>query len=223
MRKLFFNSRGLRAGWRLLIFLIDAIGARTFHLSSTDIWRANGVTLGLGLLAKRPAARQHREQSLQLCVIPECAADVDEQIAIPRSEDEAGSKLEGILSERVLAVSGALSAASRFLVFAAEKMEQVCRFQFGGVVGDAVGIDQQRERDARLFTKQAGVVQIAQSDRGQRGSGLFDFRLVLAQLRDMLAAEDSAVVPQKNNDGWVLFPQRAEADIRAACLGQHDV
>ncbi len=181
------------------------------------------MTPGLGSLAKGPAARQHRQQSLQLCVISECSADVDEQIAITRSEDETSSELERIFSERMLAVSGALGAASCFFVLAAEKMEQVCGFQFRGPVRDPVGIDQQREGDARLFAKQAGIVQIAQPDCGQRGSGLLDFRFVFAQLRDMLAAEDSAIVPQKDDDGWIPLPQRAEADIRAVRLGQHDV
>jgi hypothetical protein len=46
---------------------------------------------------------------------------------------------------------------------------------------------------------------------------------VFAQLRDMLAAENSTVVPQKNNDSWIPFPKRAESDIRAARFRQHYV
>jgi hypothetical protein len=40
-----------------------------------------------------------------------------------------------------------------------------------------------------------------------------------AQLRDVLAAEDSAVVTQKNNYGWTLLPQRAQANILVVRIG----
>lgn len=142
---------------------------------------------------------------------------------MPRSEDVSSSELEGIFAEPVLAVSGALGAGARFRVLAAEKMKQVCGFQFRDLVSGASGIDQQRKRDPGLLAKQAGIVQITQADCGQGGSGLLDFGLVFAQLRDMLAAEDSTVVPQKNNDGWIPLPERSEADLRATRFGQRDV
>jgi hypothetical protein len=52
---------------------------------------------------------------------------------------------------------------------------------------------------------------------------LLEFVFVFAQLRDMLAAEDSTVVPQEDNDGGIGLPQRAEADIAAARFRQHDI
>jgi len=146
---------------------------------------------------------------------------VHEQIAIAGSEDEAGSELERILPEPVLAMAGAPGASPRLGVLGAEEVEQVGGFQFRSSVGDSFGIDQQRERDTSLVAEQAGIVQVAQSDRRQSGSGLLEFGFALAQLRDMLTAEDSTVVPQKNNHGWILLPQRAEADIAAARLRQH--
>jgi hypothetical protein len=36
--------------------------------------------------------------------------------------------------------------------------------------------------------------------------------LVFAQLRDVLAAEDSAVVAEEDEDGGIVFPERAETD-----------
>jgi hypothetical protein len=39
------------------------------------------------------------------------------------------------------------------------------------------------------------------------GAPLFKLRLVVAQLRDMLPAEDSSVVAQENNDSRALRPK----------------
>jgi len=44
--------------------------------------------------------------------------------------------------------------------------------------------------------------------------------LVFAQLRDVLAAEDSAVVAKENQDGGIVFPERAEPDLLAESVGE---
>jgi len=46
---------------------------------------------------------------------------------------------------------------------------------------------------------------------------------VFAQLRDMLAAKDSAVVPQKNQDGRLSGPQGAKTNLPAIGIGKGDV
>ena len=46
--------------------------------------------------------------------------------------------------------------------------------------------------------------------------------LVFAQLRDVLAAEDSAVVAEKHKDGGMRFPERAEANLVAEGVGKSD-
>lgn len=112
------------------------------------------------------APRQNREQSPGVGVVAERAAEVDEQITIPGGEDEAGAELERIFPEPVLAVAGSLGTGPCFTVISAEDVEQVPGFQFRGLVGGPLGIDQQRESDAGLLAKQAGVVQVAQSDCG---------------------------------------------------------
>jgi len=132
---------------------------------------------------------------------------VDEQIAIAGSEDEAGPELERIFSEAVLAVACRLGTRSCFGIVAAQQMKQVPRFQFRNSIGGPLGIDQQRERDTGFLAKQAGIIQVAQSNRRQPGSGLLKLVFVLAQLRDMLAAEDSAVVPQEDDYGGIRLPQ----------------
>jgi hypothetical protein len=148
---------------------------------------------------------------------------VDEQIAIAGSEDEAGPELEGIFSEAMLAVARRLGTCSCFGIVAAQQMKQVPRFQFRNSIGGPLGIHQQRERDTGLLAKQAGVIQVAQSNRRQLGPGLLKLVFVLAQLRDMLAAEDSAIVPQEDNYGGTSLPQRAELDIAAASFRQHNI
>jgi hypothetical protein len=52
---------------------------------------------------------------------------------------------------------------------------------------------------------------------------LLKLGFVLAQLRDMLAAEDSAVVTQEDNYGIIGLPQRAEPDLTAASFRQHNI
>jgi hypothetical protein len=48
---------------------------------------------------------------------------------------------------------------------------------------------------------------------------LLKLTFVLAQLRDMLAAEDSSVVSKKNDDCETLFPQRAEPNFTPSGFG----
>jgi hypothetical protein len=143
---------------------------------------------------------------------------VDENVAISRRKDEAGAELERILPEPVLPVAGGPRADPRRGVVAAKEVEQVRRVQSRGFVRRPPGIDQQWERDAGLVAKQSGIVHVPEPDRGQSGAGLFELVVVLAQLRDMLAAEDSAVVSQKDNHGGTFLPQRAETDFTAAGL-----
>ena len=44
--------------------------------------------------------------------------------------------------------------------------------------------------------------------------------LVFAQLRDMLSTEDSTVVAKENEDGGIVFPERAETDGIAKGVGK---
>ena len=49
-----------------------------------------------------------------------------------------------------------------------------------------------------------------------------DFGLMLAQLRDVLAAENSAVVAQENDYGCLRLPQRAKMDRTFVGIGESD-
>jgi hypothetical protein len=46
--------------------------------------------------------------------------------------------------------------------------------------------------------------------------------LLFAQLRDVLAAEDSSVVAKEDEDGGIVFPEGAEADLLAKGVGEDD-
>jgi hypothetical protein len=46
---------------------------------------------------------------------------------------------------------------------------------------------------------------------------------VFAQLRDVLAAKNSAIVPKKNDDGRLALPQRTQTDFFAIGVRQNDV
>ena len=65
-------------------------------------------------------------------------------------------------------------------------------------------------------------MEIAEADRRDIRATRFDFGLALAQLRDVLTAENSAVVAKENNDGRLRLPQRAEPDGTPASIGESD-
>jgi hypothetical protein len=47
--------------------------------------------------------------------------------------------------------------------------------------------------------------------------------LVFAQLRDVLATKNSTVVPQKNQNGRLPGPQRAQANVPPIAIGKGDL
>ena len=146
-----------------------------------------------------------------------------EEVAISRRKDEAGPELESMFSEFVLAVAGSFCAGPCFSVIPPKQMEQVTGFQFRSLIHDSICIDKQRERDTRLFAKQTSVIHVAEPDRRKRGPGLTELTLMLAQLRDVFATENSSVVPQEDNHRATLLPQRAQADFSASGFGQHNI
>lgn len=73
-------------------------------------------------------------------------------------------------------------------------------------------VNQQRKSDAGLVTKSPRVRQIAQSNGGQPCSLVRKRLLMIAQLRDVLSAENSAVMPKEDDYRGPGFPQRAQWD-----------
>jgi len=148
---------------------------------------------------------------------------VGEAVDIAGAEDEGAAQLEGIAPEFVLAVAGSAGALAAFEIVAAEKMENVGGFEIGDFVGLAVLVDEQGEVDAGFLLKNAGVVGVTEADGSEGGVFFAEGWLVLAQLRDVLAAEDSAVMAKKDEDGGIRFPEGAEADGFAEGVGERDI
>jgi len=83
-------------------------------------------------------------------------------------------------------------------------------------------INKQRKCNAGLIPEELGIVPIAQADGRDADSSAVEFWLAFTQLRDMFAAEDSSVVPQKSYDCRRFCPDRSEYDLIAFGIGQTD-
>ena len=85
-----------------------------------------------------------------------------------------------------------------------------------------LGIDQKWEDDSSVLAKDLGIVCVAQTD-GRQPSALSAERLfVAAQLRDVLAAEDSSVVAKEDDHRRLVVPERAEPDGLSGRVRQDD-
>ncbi len=67
-----------------------------------------------------------------------------------------------------------------------------------GSIGCATLVYQEWKRDAGLFTKQTSVVAIPQTDGCQVRARFFELGLMVTQLRDVLTAEDSTEMAEKD-------------------------
>jgi hypothetical protein len=150
------------------------------------------------------------KQSIDGSAVAERFADVREAVDVARSEDKAPSQLERILPRFVLAMAGCSRARSRGGVVAAKQMQQVRGFQSCSSISQPLLVDQERKCDPRFLAEKPRVLAVPQSDGGQPGSLFLERFLVLAQLRDVFTAENSAVVPQKNDHCGPARPQGTE-------------
>ena len=130
-----------------------------------------------------------------------------EAIDISGGEDEAAAELEGIPAKFVLLVSGGASALAALEIVAAKEVQQIGGTQISDSIRLAFFIHEQGESDAGFFAEKAGVVAVAEADGGERSAFVQEGLLVFAQLRDVFAAKDSAIVAKKNDDGGLAFPQ----------------
>ena len=76
--------------------------------------------------------------------------------------------------------------------------------QANSAICTPLGIDQKGKRDSGLLAKDLGVVCVAQADGGQPSAFIAECLFVVAQLRDVLAAEDSSVVAKEGDHCGVL-------------------
>lgn len=102
-------------------------------------------------------------------------------------------------------------------------MQQVAFLETRRAVGEPLLINEKRERQAGLLPEQAGVGSIAKSHGSQIYSVLPERWLVFAQLRDMLPAENSPIVPQEDNNRGRPFPKRSEPHFAAITIRQRNI
>ena len=121
-------------------------------------------------------------------------------------ENETPAKLKRIFSQWVLRMPGGLGACARPGIVLAQQVEQARVPQLQRLVGFAFFVHQQRKADSGLVAEGAGIGAIAKPDRGQASSAFSKCLFVRAQLRDVFAAENSTVVPQKDDHRRLLQP-----------------
>jgi len=202
--------------------LIDKY-VRNIQVAAQSEWASPPSSFRSSRPMIRAAGPQDRQQALRIGVVAECLIEMDKQITIPGAKNEASTELKRTAPESVLPVARTPSASPRFSVVASEEVEHVPRFQFCRLVRFPIGVDQQWESDSGFLAEQLGIAPVAESDRGQCGSDLPKRVLVLAQLRDVLATEDSAIVPQEDNHGGTALPNRTQPNFTASSFGQHDI
>src|SRR5262249_7399460 len=180
----------------------------------------------LSLSAYRKACRDRKSDRRKNIrgrgVVTERLADVNKAVDIPRSEDKAASELERVFAQTMLAMSSGLGTFARGGIVLAQKVKYRSFAESNRAVGLAFIIDQQRKGDLSVLAEVPGVRDIAEPHRYQAGAFLTKILFMVAQLRDMLTAENSAVVAKKNNYCRGLRPKRPEAGGATIDVGQRD-
>ena len=131
---------------------------------------------------------------------------MSEQVFISRSKHKAAAKLQWIFSQTMLLVAGGLGASAGLHVVSPQKVEQGSVAQADRFISGAFVVNQERKLDAGFLAEEAGVLGVAQADHGQPRTLLPELFFKFAQLRDVLSAKNSAIMPEKNHHGWPVFP-----------------
>ena len=160
-----------------------------------------------------PASGKCREKGGGGGIVAEGLADVGVTIHVACSKNEASAELERIPAGPVLPVAGGPGPFSGPRVVAAEEMEQRSGLEAHGAICLPLLVHQEGERDADLLTEEAGVMPITEPNGSETRTLVPECLLVLAQLRDVLAAEYSAVMAEEDKDRRAVGPQRDESNL----------
>jgi len=144
------------------------------------------------------------------------------QVNIAGSENKAASELKRILAQLVLPVSSSRGPFPRLGIVAAQKMQERALQQADGAISLPLGVDQKWEADSSLLAKNLSVVSVAETNGSQPRTFVSERLFVAAQLRDVLAAEYSAVVAQEDDDGRSRLPQQAEPNGALVGIREND-
>lgn len=135
-----------------------------------------------------------------------------EAIEVSGAEDEAAAELEWILLDPMLTESCLFGFLAAHHVVLAQQVEDIRFFQFHRLVCLAPVVNEEREGDAGLLDESAREDEVPETHGGQVRSPLFEVSLMFAQLRDVLSAEDSTVVPEEDDHRRTARPKQIELD-----------
>ena len=156
-------------------------------------------------------------------VVTKGLAEVGEAIDVPWAKNEGAAELKRIFPEFVLTMPCRARAIAALEIVAPKYVKHISDSQVGKIVSLALFVNEQGEVDSRLFLENTRIVAIAEANCCEGSAFVEKSLLVLAQLRDMLAAKNSSIVAKKNDDCWLAFPQRSEANFLAKSVGKNNV
>ncbi len=128
------------------------------------------------------------------------------KIFVPRSKNKASAQLKRIFAQLVLFVATGLGALAGLHIVATQQMKEVGFLEFQCAIGFSIFVNQQWKSDVGLFAKELGVLEVAQPNGCQGCAFLAKPIFIFAQLRDVLSAEDSTIMPQEHDDGGTCTP-----------------
>lgn len=131
-------------------------------------------------------------------------------VNVPWAEDKAAAKLKGIPAQLVLAMSGGFGALPGGGIIAAKKVQHRCLLEVRRAIGLAALINQQGKGNPGFFAKLARIVIVTQPNGSEACTLFAKFLLVFTQLRDVLAAEDSAVMAKEDDYRGLAGPERSQ-------------
>jgi len=167
-------------------------------------------------LTQRPQQIFHRR------IIPKRPTEMPESIHITRPKHKAPAQLKRILPQLMLLVSRGLCPVSRHKIVFLQYVKNIRRLQFQRVIRFLLLINQKRKRNPRLLPEYFCVLRISQTYCRQRRSFRSKLLFVRAQLRDVLPAENSTVMPQKHHHRRLRRPQRPQPHLSPIRIRQHN-
>ncbi len=129
-------------------------------------------------------------------------------VHIPRPKHKTPAQLKRIPPNLVLTMPTRAGPFPACEIIPPQHVQQISHSQIRDSVRFSLFIDQQWKIDPCLFLKNPRIISVPQADRRQPCTFVLELLLVLAQLRDVLSAKDSPIVPQKYHHRRLLLPQR---------------
>ena len=110
----------------------------------------------------------------------------------------------------MLSIAFSLGLPSPREIIRSKQMPDGRLFHTAGLKSYARGINAQWELYPCLNHELSRMFLVAKPNRHDPGAGVLDFLVVFAQLRNMLSTKHSAIVPQKNDQSYLVLPDGAK-------------